>query len=114
MPYLTKEEIVAKVVADLQEDDKKFLTEEVKSEDQMSMFHHTVGRHIRNHYGLWEKDNPLVKAWYDAAEVNDITYLVSGVDTHPNHPDQVSNQILRAVWREVNKPHDLLSLVDKK
>jgi len=116
MSYLSKEEIIKELVANLKEDDIKFLrSEEVDTAEKMGQFHHSVGMHIRNHYGLWEKDNPLVQLWFEAHENNDITYILSGVDHHPNHPDAVSSEILKAVWHEVNKPDiDLVALVDKE
>ena len=55
---------------------------------ELAEYHYTLGRDIRNHFGLWEKD------W--------VPELVDGVDCSPNHPDQISMNIIEEVWRRVN------------
>ena len=50
-------------------------------EEELSSFHHTTGRFIRNTYELW------ANKW----EPEDI----DGVDHSPNHPDAISSSILK-------------------
>lgn len=52
--------------------------------NQLYMFHHTLGQHIRNKYSLWEV--------YWEPEIKD------GVDCSPNHPDNISMTIIKHVW----------------
>jgi hypothetical protein len=112
MVYLSKEEIVKQFMEGMTEEEKE--TIRALDINEMGKFHFSVGMYIRNHYGLWEKENPLTQLWFEAQENHDITYILSGVDTHPNHPDNVSGEILKMVWHEVNKDSpDLLTLVDK-
>ena len=60
----------------------------------MVLFHHSVGRHIRNEFLLWHEDNPYTVT---NAEPNE-----NGILDHPLHPDQVSHSILEKVWSLVN------------
>ena len=66
--------------------------------DDMIQFHHTVGRDIRNDYGLWLSDCILTKPWRDAIVVDNIT----DVEDHPRHPDAISMQALYCIWDLVN------------
>jgi hypothetical protein len=48
--------------------------------------HFTLGRYIRNTYGLWEiKHEPVIE---------------NGVDVSENHPDSISMRIIEAIWQE--------------
>lgn len=49
--------------------------------------HHTGGRWIRNHYGLWDEANP---------------YTTPEEPEGCNHPDQMSMRIIERLWRIVN------------
>ncbi len=48
-------------------------------------FHHGIGRNIRNHFGLWQREphTPLIDE--------------RGVDMSPDHPDAISSRILKRV-----------------
>lgn len=49
------------------------------------MVHHTIGRHIRNRYKLWELEwEPVIK---------------DGVDISEHHPDAVSMRVIEAVYK---------------
>jgi uncharacterized Zn finger protein len=82
MEYLSPKEIAFQVYVNMTKEDKKFILETVKTEDGMIRFHSSVGRDIRNNYGLWEKNNPWVQN---------------------QHPDDVSFDVLKKVWRLVNE-----------
>lgn len=56
-------------------------------ESELIDWHHTLGRTIRNEYGLWEHD------W--------VPMIVEGVDMSPSHPDAISMSIIEEVWRRV-------------
>jgi uncharacterized protein DUF6794 len=110
MTYMSKEEIVKDCVARLEVEDVEMLL--TIPESEMGKYHHSYGMYVRNHYGLWHSDNPLTKVWFDACDNKDVTYILNGVDCHPNHPDNLSGEILKMIWREVNQPVDLVSLID--
>lgn len=59
------------------------------SKQDLSKYHDTLGRSIRNHLKLWERE------WEPVMENQ------SGidVDASPDHPDQVSMRIIEAVWQ---------------
>ena len=60
-----------------------FLTE--YNENNLIMYHHSLGRYIRNMYGLWGRP------WEPK--------IINGVDTSPEHPDAISMTIMREVWK---------------
>lgn len=57
------------------------------SESELIEWHDSLGRDIRNEFGLW--DTP----WEPV--------LVEGVDMSPNHPDAISMDIIKEIWRRV-------------
>ena len=59
------------------------------SEDELVMFHSSVGRRIRNHFRLWEVGHE--------PQIDD-----RGVDCAPDHPDQISMNVIKAVWQRAN------------
>mgnify|MGYP003403348229 CR=1 FL=1 len=65
--------------------------------NELVQFVHTLGRDIRNEFGLWNKP------WTPE--------LVGGVDVSPNHPDFVSMTIIEAVWESLQN-HRPKSLQD--
>lgn len=56
------------------------------SEDELIMYHHSLGRWVRNTYKLWEAP------WLP--EIRD-----DGCDYSPNHPDAISMRIIEQVWK---------------
>jgi hypothetical protein len=97
--FNTFAEIVALEVDKLTEADIESLKPMDRSD--MIMFHNTVGMDIRNEYELWHEDNPMTAQW--AKDQGDNPYLVDGIDHHPNHPDTVSMNILRAIWDSIDR-----------
>ena len=100
-PYLTKEEIVDKIIVEITDDDKKYLKS--LSREDMIQFHHGIGTSIRNEYGLWKEDNPLTQQWALDRSTDSEIHMKNGVDYHPQHPDAVSMDILEAVWDKLNE-----------
>lgn len=102
MEFLTKEQIVDELYNNMDTRDKQALW--VLDKEQLSLLHHGFGTHIRNTYGLWDARNPLVYDWfYDCAHApNGLhKYMEDGVDCHPQHPDQVSQEIIQALYQKV-------------
>lgn len=100
MKYLTKEEIVDKEYARLTEEDLKAINALTDS----TLLHHGYGTWLRNDYDLWNVANPLTRPWFRdcaLAERDGIdgkhAYMIDGTDYHPNHPDQVSDDIIKAI-----------------
>jgi len=54
----------------------------------LCMFHHTVGRHIRNTWGLWRK-------WHLYRDIHERTGL--------SHADDMSSLLQGAVWDDYHK-----------
>ena len=56
--------------------------------DQINLiqYHHSLGRYIRNQYKLWENK------WEPELDHE-------GVDMSPYHPDAISNEIIRLIWK---------------
>ena len=80
------EEIVIEVMRWLAEastdDRERFLG---CTKDGLVQYHHSLGRNIRNRFGLWKHK------W--EPEVRD------GVDHSPEHADAISQRIIEEVWR---------------
>jgi hypothetical protein len=79
---MTFDEVVADILAAMTDVEVK--TWLGVSENDLIMGHHTTGRAIRNTYGLWTPGNPIV-----------------GTDENKKHPDDVSMEIMKAVWNKV-------------
>jgi hypothetical protein len=72
-----------------------------KKEDLIDM-HFGLGGWIRNTYGLWG-DSPLTEEWRLDRENDGRKYITeTGVDAHPQHPDEVSMRIITLIWEKVN------------
>lgn len=56
-------------------------------EDDLVKYHDSLGRSIRNQFGMW-KDSWEPK-------------IINGVDYSPHQPDQRSQAVIHAVWREL-------------
>lgn len=56
--------------------------------DQISMiqYHNNLGQYIRNKYSLWENK------WTPELDHE-------GVDISPNHPDSISQEIIKLIWK---------------
>jgi len=56
------------------------------SEDDLVTYHSTLGRDIRNQFKLW---------------VNYIPEMYSDEDGLDNHPDEISMQVIKEVWKKL-------------
>ncbi len=57
------------------------------TKEELGGYHHTMGQHIRNHYGLWRhKWKPVIK---------------DGCDCSEQHPDQVFMRIIKALQQSL-------------
>lgn len=102
MKYLTKEQIVDDLYGKFTPEDVEILKS--MGEDELGILHHGFGTNIRNSYNLWEASNPLTYDWfYDCAHSPDghHKYMEDGVDCHPQHPDQVSFDIIKELHKKV-------------
>lgn len=67
-----------------EEEQKLFLA---TSKDDLVRYHDSTGREIRNRFKLWERKwTPDVR---------------NGIDHSPEHPDNISQEVLEAVWERV-------------
>lgn len=82
------DEIVEIMLARLAEarlhDEDNYINFMDRPREMLHVLHHTLGRDIRNEFGLWEEK------WEP--------YLIDGIDRSPNHPDAISMRIMEAVW----------------
>ena len=92
--FLSEDEIVADLLARIKGSPDALESWLNVKQDSLIQAHHSVGRSIRNDYGLWDARNPHVIL--DAPPKNE------GVIDHPNYPDQMSQRIIERVWIEVN------------
>ena len=83
MHYLTKKDIITDFVENQLKDVNRSLFTEITKKEVIRL-HTSIGMWIRNNYGLWHEQNPLTRM-----EGN-------------NHPDDVSFEILEAVWDILN------------
>ena len=63
--------------------------------DDMVLYHSTMGRHIRNEYGLWNTDHPLTKSWHTNLNRD----VRNGVDYSTDHPDHISSRVMELIWK---------------
>jgi hypothetical protein len=63
---------------------------------KLHKFHLGLGMTIRNTFGFWHS-HPLTKNWRENPVSRD------GVDHSLDHPDAVSMDIIRMLWKELNK-----------
>ena len=68
-------------------DQEEFLMEE---QSDLIAYNNNLGRHIRNKYKLW------TYGW--EPDIKD-----DGADHSPNHPDNLSQEIIEEVWRIGNE-----------
>lgn len=57
-------------------------------ENELVKLHHSLGRFIRNEFGLWDADSQLLKSLTE--------------DVKSDHPDDVSQYIIVKFWEEIN------------
>ncbi len=69
---------------DTDENKKEFLE---TPQEKLIKYHTTLGRSIRNEFKLWDRE------W--KPDIRD------GVDYSPDHPDQLSMQVIKEVWLKV-------------
>lgn len=87
---LTHEEMVETVIGwfhDAAPKDKKLFLDTAK--ENLFHFHDTLGRNIRNHFGLWKIE------W--------VPELKNNVDYSPFHPDAISMSIIEDVWTKLKE-----------
>jgi hypothetical protein len=89
---LTEDEIVAELLRDLDPPSIRVL-KSIKNKDALIQFHHSVGRHIRNKYRLWDRANPLTLGSDKARQMSDEELACAD-----EHPDQTSQRIIERVW----------------
>ncbi len=82
---INKKLIADKVINELSVDDKKYILN--LSKDDLIKLHHTLGRHIRNKFNLWNyKWNPEI---------------VNGIDISKQHPDEISMNIIEIIYEQL-------------
>jgi len=94
--YLTFDEIVVDLIQSLKLETKKAIAN--VDEQNLVSFHMTLGRAVRNNYKLWDEDNPLTTKWHKEPHNR---HIISGIDYSEDHPDYVSGEIIKEVWRRV-------------
>jgi hypothetical protein len=90
MAVKTEEEIVEDLFEHFNEQDG-YIQESFKSTKKENLIglHHTLGRHIRNEYKLWDRTwVPLLDQYK--------------VDVSPDHPDAISQRIIEKLHEKVN------------
>ena len=87
-----------KIIDELDESSQQVLRG-ITDEGDLSLLHHTWGQAIRNEFGLWQPDHPLTWHWHQNGP--GARHLVNGIDHSPDHPDAVSMEIMKKVWRKV-------------
>lgn len=113
--YKTFDEIVDELVGEMDGFSRQWLA--AAEEKHLIGLHHTTGSTLRNKYHLWDSNNPLIVEWYRAQSTGDKSHIdANGCDAHPCHPDAVSMDIIKAVWRAVNgtgtpKSRNLIDLI---
>lgn len=84
-------EIVLQVLNWYKEDESNNIEEATifknSSENDLIIYHSSLGRTIRNEFNLWEY------SWEPE--------IIDGVDYSPNHPDSVSMRVITEVWKQI-------------
>lgn len=76
----------------------KRIVQELSEEKVSAMMHHSLGRHIRNKWGLW--DNSKLSKWFKRQGIF--------------HPDDMSGIIITSYWRQQqNQPIKLQEQIDE-
>lgn len=66
--------------------------------ENLSAYHPTLGRYIRNRYHLWNTE------WEPDLDEN-------GVDYSPNHPDNISMLVIKQAWKRCSAKNDVWSFM---
>lgn len=64
------------------------------TEKDLIQLHHSFGRWIRNHYKLWDENNPHTLLNYEPV-------MIEGVDCSEKHPDAVSMAVIEGMWKKL-------------
>jgi hypothetical protein len=67
-------------------------------EEELSLLHPTLGRYIREKYGLWTVNKALIQSCSSFSDKENI------------HPDDASAVIIRELWKALRKTHALRAL----
>lgn len=59
-----------------------------EKEENVCLYHHTIGRWIRNNWGLWEEKDNQLKTYFKTLGIW--------------HADDMSSIILTSLWRQLN------------
>lgn len=94
--FMSDDEIVADIVATLTEADLAILR--VTKEEDLILFHHGYGTHIRNYYRLWDEKNPFT----DNRDAMGDRFA-----------DQVSQGIIEKVWAKVTALTQIVALINQ-
>lgn len=97
--FLTFDQIVDEIYQGMSKTDLDAVRDVMDAEG-MIVFHGSTGMGIRNKYNLWDPANPLTSQYFEDYK-NGVQHIVDGVDCHPQHPDVVCHEILKAVWTKV-------------
>lgn len=62
-------------------------------EKDLIRFHHTTGRAIRNHYDLWDSNNPITRNYQNDADES-------------RHPDTISMNLITDLWKHLKGNQD--------
>lgn len=98
LAFLNKDEIIYDLISrQLSKADQ----EEIKKipEKDLIMYHHSLGQFIRNHYQLWNPNNPhTLQNYQEMLEDRNGVF----VDVNPKHPDSFSMEIIEELWKKLN------------
>ena len=75
-----------------------FLIFKNSKKENLIDYHHSIGRNIRNTYGLWNSENPSTKHWHNFP---DDRLIIDGIDCSQDHPDAVSFDIIVLMWESI-------------
>jgi len=64
------------------------------TEKDLIVLHHNFGQWIRNHYKLWDMNNPYTGLNYEPV-------IIEGVDCSEKHPDAVSMAVIEGMWKKL-------------
>ena len=90
--FKTQDEIIAELLEHFYKaPEKQRLDFMATPFENLITYHHSLGRDIRNTYGLW------LREWTPVLE--------KGIDVSQFHPDAVSMKIIEELWVRLHQPH---------